>query len=512
MQAGEEIPCGQATAPASDQGCLGAYDINSRTQSLAGLQEAERLVAIDVEQLTSQFPEGVPAPVARELRRKHDLYYRVRAHERAHYYQGASTAAEVARTYAENDLVRFLFTVLESIPAEQDVWLPLLRWGLGGTSGCPPRLVSIISRFRTAEIVYAALDGDADAAEGESDRIRWFFPAARQPLASDPGFQLGRRYLAEGAAKAAEWIYVLCAEPQSAIRAELDIAGSPEVYRRAISYVQRLIPHVPLPGQLQAVVLAADLALHPEIPAQLWPDVYAAEAADAALLAPGPRFALVAGLLPSIPAAAFSDKAALAVELTARTKEVLGWPDPDQATRAAIAALDTVLAAPRNAKLLAMLEGNSHPVRKMRMTLEVRLEDQYAFVPPVNASLINARQLAPSGFRGSALTPLGATDLLLEPERVWFSRRLARQLIYAHCPECPLRADDSYLTEFKTDNACSELTSGQCQAARTRTAVRREFLACGIIGEQLSRHLGSGWRTRLRFFISSEDPGTVRRP
>ena len=168
--------------------------------------------------------------------------------------------------------------------------------------------------------------------------------------------------------------------------------------------------------------------------------------------------------------------------------------------------------APRNAKLLAMLEGNNHPVRKMRMTLEVRLEDQYAFVPPVNASLINARQLAPSGFRGSALTPLGATDLLLEPERVWFSRRLARQLIYAQCPECPLRADDSYLTEFKTGSSCSELDSGQCQAARTSAAVRREFLTCGIIGEQLSRHLGPGWRTRLRFFTSSADPGTVRQP
>ena len=333
MRVGEEISCGQATAPASDQGGLGAYDINSRTQSLVGLQEAERLVAIDAEQLASQYPEGVPEPVAREHRRKHDQYYRVRAHEKAHYYQGASTAAEVARTYAENDLVRFLFTVLGSIPAEQDVWLPLLRWGMGAASGCPPRLVSIISRFRTAEIAYAALDGDADAAAGDPDRVRWFFPAARQPLTSDPGFQLGRRYLAEGAAKAAEWIYVLRAEPESAIRAELDLASSHEVYRRAISYVRRLIPHVPLPGQLQAVVLAADLALHPDIPAQLWPDVYAAEAADAARMAPGPRFVLVAGLLPSIPAAAFSDKAALAAELTARTKEVLGWPDPDQATR-----------------------------------------------------------------------------------------------------------------------------------------------------------------------------------
>jgi hypothetical protein len=512
MRVGEEIPCGQATARAGDHGFLGGYDVNSRTQSLAGLQEAERLAAADAEQLASQFPEGVPEALAEDYREKHDLYFRVRAHEKAHYYQGASTAAEVARTYAENDLVRFLFTVLESIPAEQDVWLPLLRWGLGAAPGCPPGLTSAVSRFRTAEIVYAALDGDADAAEGDPDRIRRFFPAARQPLMSDPGFQLGRRYLAEGAAKAAEWIYVLRAKPESVIRAELDLASCPEVYRRAINYVRRLIPHIPLPGQLQAVVLAADLALHPDIPAQLWPDVYAAEPADAASLTPGPRFALVTGLLPSMPAAAFAEKATLAAELTTRTKEVLGWPDPDQATRAAIAALDDVLASPRNAELLAWLEGNNHPVRKMRMTLATRLEDQYAFVPPVNANLINPRGLAPSGFRGSVLTPLGAADRLLEPEHVWFVRRLAKQLIYAQCPECPMRADDSYLMEFTTDNACSELNSGQCQAARTRAAIRKEFLSCGIIGERLTRHLGPGWRTRLRFFMSSEDPGTVRRP
>ncbi|HUZ53481.1 MAG TPA: hypothetical protein VMU94_13265 [Streptosporangiaceae bacterium] len=513
MGIGEEIPCGQSAAPASDHGRLGGYDIGTRTQSLDGLHEAEALVAADSEEIAERYPDVVPAEVRRELRRKHDLYYRVRAHEHAHYYQGTSTAAEVALVFAKNDLTRFLFTALEAAPPGQGIWLPLLRWAMGAAPGCPPDLASVIFRVRAADVLYAALDGDPDVlgrGQVQDNRISRYFPGAALPLSSDIGFRLGRRYLAEGSAKAAEWIYVLRAEPSDVVRAELDLATSPEVYRRAISHVRELIPRIPLLGQLQALVLAADLALHPVIPAGLWPDVYGADPAQAAELAPGPRFASLAGLLPAIPAAAFADKAALAAELTTRAEEDLGWPPADQATRAAIAAIDTVLAAQYHATLLEALEGNSHPIRKMRASLELRLQDRFAFVPPVSAPPINEAQLAASGFRGSTLTPLGDIDRMLAPEERWFSGSLARQLIYAQCPQCPLRGDDSYRTEFLAAGACPALSSGPCKDARSRSAVRHEFLNCDLVRRHLTPHLGSDWRSRLRFFVSSEQPGTFR--
>jgi hypothetical protein len=510
MNAGEEIPCGETAPPAGDHGRLGGYDIASRTQSLVGLREVEDQVRADLERITEQYPDGAPEGVRKDHQRTYDLYYRVRTHEKAHFYQGLSTATELARTFAENDLTRFLFMTLEAVPPGQDLWLPLLRWAHGAAPGCPPELTSVISRFRTADIVYAALDGDADAADRDPGRVRAFFPAASRPLAADPGFRLGRRYLAEGAAKAAEWIYVLRSEPEALLRAESDLASSPEVYRRAILHVRQLIPEVPLPGQLQAVVLCADFALNPEVPVELWPDIYAAEAADAARLAPGPRFVLVSRLLPEIPAACFAAKENLAAELTSRVSDMLGWLGPDQATRAAMAAIDGVLASSQHARLLALLPGSDHPIRRLRMALEARLEDTWAFVPPVNASLINARRLAPSGFRGSTLTPMGEIDRLLAPERTWFTGRLARQLIYAQCPECPLRSDLSYQAEFTADEACPELGSGRCAQARSRAAIRHEFLACRITGNLLEHHLGSGWSARLRFFVSGEDPGAFR--
>jgi len=420
VRIGEEIPCGQSAAPASDSGRLGGYDVGTRTLSLDGLHEAEALVAADSQQIAQRYPGVVPDKVCREHRRKHDEYYRVRAHERAHYYQGTSAAAEVALLYAKNDLTRYLFTALESVPPEQGIWIPLLRWAGGAPPGCPPELASVIHRVRAADVVYAALDGDPDVlgrSQVTDDRIRRYFPGAALPLSSDSGFRLGRRYLAEGSAKAAEWIYVLREQPSDIVRAELNLAASPEVYRRALGHVRELTPRIPLLGQLQALVLAADLALHPVIPAGLWPDVYGADPAQAADLAPGPRFASLAGLLPAIPAAAFADKAALAAELTARAEDDLGWPPADQATRAAIAALDTVLAAQSHAKLLEVLDGTSHPIRKMRASLELRLRDRFAFVPPVNAPLINEAQLAAAGFRGSILTPLGEIDRALAPKR-----------------------------------------------------------------------------------------------
>jgi hypothetical protein len=513
MGTGEEIPCGQAAAAASDHGRLGGYDVATRTLSLDGLHEAEALVAADLQEIAERYPDGTPAEVGREHRRKHDLYYRVRAHERAHYYQGTSAAAEVALVYAKNDLTRYLFTALEAVPPGQGIWIPLLRWAGGAAAGCPPDLASVIRMVRAADVVYAALDGDPDVlgrGQVQDDRIRRYFPGAALPLSSDSGFRLGRRYLAEGSAKAAEWIYVLREQPSDVVRAELSLATSPEVYRRALSHVRELIPRIPLLGQLQALVLAADLALHPVIPADLWPDVYGADPAQAAGLAPGPRFASLAGLLPVIPAAAFADKAALAAELTTRAEEHLGWPSADQATRAAIAAIDTVLADQSHAKLLEVLDGTSHPIRKMRASLELRLRDRFAFVPPVNAQLINEAQLATSGFRGSILTPLGDIDRALAPERLWFNGSLARQLIYAQCPECPLRGDVSYRTEFLAAAACPALTSGRCADARSRSAIRQEFANCDLISDRLSRHLGSDWRSRLRFFVSSEQPGTFR--
>ncbi len=513
MAIGEEIPCGETAVPPGDHGRLGAYDIGSQTLSLDGLHEEEQRVAADSEEIASRYPDGVPEEVIREHRRKHDLYFLVRAHERAHYYQGISTAAELALTFAENDLASFLFTVLESVPAGQGIWVPMLRWAMGAAPGCPPDVRSVVSRVGGADRVHAALDGNPEARGRDAAldaRIRSFFPGAAVPLASDAGFRLGRRYLAEGSAKAAEWIYALKGEPSDVTRAELDLASRPEVYRRAIRHVRELIPGVPLGGQLQAVVLAADLALHPVIQAELWPDVYAADPAEAASLAPGPRFARVAGLLPGIPADAFRDKATLGAELLSRAGAELGWPPADEATRAAIAALEVVLARPYHAELLGMLEGTNHPIRKMAAALELRLRDRFAFVPPVNAPLINQAQLAPSGFRGSILTPLGDIDRLLAPEQMWFRRGLARQLVYSQCPQCPLRGDESYRTEFLAADACPALASGRCREANSRSVVRQEFLNCEIIGHHMTGHLGADWRSRLRFFVSSEQPGTVR--
>jgi hypothetical protein len=515
MTIGEEIGCDQTAPPAGDHGRLGGYDISNQTQSLAGLHELEERVAAAMEELAGRYPDGVPAGVVQQFRSEHDLYYRVRAHERAHYYQGISAATELALTFARNDLTSWLFQTLAEVPDGQGIWIPLLRWARGGAPGCPAAVRDMVNRLRIAEVVYAALDGDPAALGLDptlDDLIRSYFPGGAAPLGSDPGFRLGRRYLAEGAAKAAEWIYFLRDDPSDVTRAELDLASSGEVYRRAIRHVRQLIPAVPLAGQLQATVLAADLALHPVIPDGLWPDIYAADPEEATGLAPGPRFVAVTALLPGVPAAAFEDKETLGAELEDRAVTQLGWPSAEAATRAVLAALHGVMERPYHSELLGILDGTDHPIRKMVTAGELRLADQFAFVPPLNAQPINENRLAPSGFRGSIVTPLGEIDRLLAPERLWYRQELARQLVYAQCPRCPLRGDDSYQTEFLAAGACRALESGACQDGRSRARIRQEFLGCDLTAAQLGEYLGEGWRSRLRFFESSQEPGIVSPP
>jgi hypothetical protein len=538
MRVGDEYPCGQA-AGSADHTRLGTFDIQTMAPSLAGLEEAEQHEMDDRVALSKRFPDGVvPADVMSAHRTKHDLYLRVRAHEKAHFYQAISTSGCLGRTFAVNDLRHNLFTVLENVPREHEIWLPLLRWALSANPGVP-ELLTYVHTFRIADIINAALDGDPDAVDHHPRWTRPFFTGSDGPITSDMRFRLGQRYLAEGSAKAAEWIYILRADPQAVTRAELDLESSPEVYRRALTYLRGLIPNIPLLGQLQALVLATDFALHPLFPVGLWPDMFNAEAGNAPYLAPGPRFVAVAELLPLITPAAFLDKKALAAELVSSTQQVLGWPHPDEVTRAVTASINEVLARPLLAEGLENLKGDLHPVRRMRTALEVRLADTFSFVPPINAPLINEHQsVIPSGFLGSLHDPLNEVDRVLF-SATWFASRLASQLVYARCPECPIRADDRYLAEFargspgtpgrprrsrfwhrlghrvpgpgrhqdgraREDEACAELTSGRCRKAQENSAVRHEFLSCKMIDKNLSECLGAEWRSRIRFFVSTD--------
>ncbi len=263
---------------------LGSFDYTYMGVTLQNLRDMETEVHRFTEELRQKNRDteaGTPDAQAAFDRSQFEsgmqVYWRIRAHEKVHYYQQISTSVGLAKTFSVGDSSKFIFDALKEIPEKQPVGLPLYLWAMALGLADDENMVFVIKMLRYRLLCDLALDGRVLQEHFDPSGKHYFkllHPELDDRFWETEGFRLGFQAIAEGSAKASEWLYFLQHSPDRENEAIDDIYGSPEIYVRALEYLRKAIPGKSLRGYLQALAVLADLALHPRLTDDTWPFIY----------------------------------------------------------------------------------------------------------------------------------------------------------------------------------------------------------------------------------------------
>src|ERR1700694_5094156 len=345
-------------------------------------------------------------------------YFRLRAHERAHYYQHLSTSSGIAQAMLYNDRLIHVVEALRRIDQRIQIRIPLGEW-----VEAPAAVAWAVDYWRETGRLNRILLGDDGSASERRDEdlsaFRALFGSLRKHEVG-PAFTFGYRTLAEGAAIATEWLYSLCQDPSRSSFAHADIMSSPPEYHLAYRYVADACPGLDVRSYLQTVCVLADMALHAPVDVAAWP-LHGFRGprpfhADP-VLAPGVRFVRLIAAMAKRPVVDWQDKFAVGEFFMSQMRE-LDWPTPEEITRNVIDLVDESLALPRTQKLVDLI-GDQHMMLRMHRALETPQHYPLAFIAPIDHKPINAANIAPTGIFGSQIDPPPQHDIYLRATQTY---------------------------------------------------------------------------------------------
>jgi hypothetical protein len=490
---------------------FGTFDSTYMGLSLENLGQLEAEVNDRIQQLleSGEVEEEQGVVYLRrhpEFRRmQHDprfrLYWRVRVHEKAHFYQHVSTATSLARMFAAGDSINFMREALQTIPQDGPVSLPLNAWAarLGLSDDHP--LVFVIRHFQARLLADLALDGDVykeQFVEPNKHVLQLFHPDLKPGFWEGTEYTLGFRSLVEGAAKATEWIYCIRDDPSCERAALEDIYGSPDEYVRTFDFLRARVPGKSAHDYLQALVVLSDFALHPFLSAESWPNIWM-PINDSSIndLFPGARFVRLVELLAGAGEEhSFSDKAAIFEYLAGRAAEEFNWPRPEACTARLLAFVDEAIAK-QPIPVLEFPRDLTHPLIRVRDALRARAKDEMAFIAPINTPLLREHGAFPSGFLGSRYNPPSPSDISVMMYN-WYQHVMTLRMTLEKYPSCPLLDNTRFTEAYRTTGECQQLIRGECTVERARALNGWAHLkACGLFKDMMQKVLGPEWERRL---------------
>lgn len=470
---------------AATEGVQGSFDIEY-LYMWTRQGGAEKDAILKEQEAIRRDPASTAADLAR-FYKKHELHYRVRAHEKAHYWQSISTTYCIARTFQMGDCHRLLRDALQESAGQLDgIGVPLGPWIAGGTN-IPERLQEAAQLFGLSRHFFGVADGIfPDAVNGKSvlqhllkDSKGTGFGAT--VTHADP---LGARALLEGAAKASEWIYWLAKGQATDREALADLAASLPIYKSAFIEFRKRLPAAPLLQALQAFVVTCDYALTLPLPAgRLW-DFMAGQRPEDVL--PGVRFRMLLDLwTASPPLSPASGKVQICEQLADLARRSLGWSGPAENCQAVF---DQVEKSPSR-----RMEGLPehpiwNPVHDILLALELRTKVPCALIAPVDAEYVNAMRLLPPelAWSNGALTTTDQQAVLTIGLRE-LNERLVWNL-YDHGFLCPLRSSPVLGELFGCDGNCalkSDPPFGSMDEAWTALRQSHRCVLPGLVPDHL---------------------------
>ena len=464
-------------------GLLGVLDL--RTLGLAIEPTLEEPVRKSMERFDREAVEGrlTQQQVNAALQQEHDLYYRVRAHERHHWFQTLSCSSLLARLFAIGDEAQHAFDVLKAAGPASEIELPLIEWAKD--PGCPQAVAAYVGRYVEWWLFGHVWYGRRPPylAEAIDARFATLFPGGDRWWTS-PEFQLGCGTLVEGSATAAELLYQLRTGRYDGDWVEQEIRSRPPDYRLAYEEISRRLAQTPVVTRLQVLAVCADWALHPLLGARGWPwmDRMLNERPVQELL-PGFRFMRALRHVERELGSVNADKDAIVALFSSADWQM------DEATR-----LVSELVAEARAQSTVM---ELHPmVSTIDDALQVRLQKPWALVPPVDAIAINQARISTKGFIGSALDPVNDNFRWLYWQE-WLSHYVAEQVTRFRDPNCVLFGGSPFTQEI--ENECPFARDRSCHDARLRDFRIRNFLQCPLVDAELRPSLGEDWSDRVSF-------------
>jgi hypothetical protein len=485
---------------------LGTFDYVDMSMSLHQLEEAEEVFyqgsnAIESAVKKGELTEDAAVNQLMQLRRepKTEAYLRVRVHEKAHYYQHISTSAGVARPFAAGEGANFLKQVLRELPKNIRIGLPLALWVVQSKIGADSDLAAMLRLFNMRLLADFALNGDLFAEHfikpGEHI-LQSAHPELPAKFWETDDYKLGFRPIAEGGAKAAEWLYLVRNDPSAADRAMSDISGCPEEYHLAFDFLRKHLPgHHSVLAYLQTMSVVCDFALHPLLTRATWPLIWTPDSAHPVeSIFPGMRFTALVRLLAQAGGEVdLEEKASVFKWLSLATQKMLGWASPEAATKSLLVFVEEALQVHSNDvaewtsdwEKWAKETGDDvvHPMIRQKNALQARLEDEMAFIAPVNAEMLNSRHLVSTGFVGSARFPPSDWERNSQVSQ-WYLIAIATILALEQYPYCPLLFTPRMQREPYFRMSCAQLTSGKCSiAGAKKIGGWKHLLKCGNFRE-----------------------------
>lgn len=479
--------------------------------SISNLEALEEEIFTKIEALQEQASD--PSPGAFENAReqltrlqaepRYRLYWRVRSHEKAHFYQHVSMTATLSRVFSAGDTSLHLLQALREFPPDLPIRLPLGLWAAEAQLGDEDGLAFVLRLFQARLLIDLAIDGftyKEHFIQPGKHLLQNFYPDLEPGFWDTPEFALGVRALLEGSAKASEWLYLLRAGSANERDALDDIYGSPDEYFAAFDYLVSHIPGKSTFEYLQALAVLVDFAMHSKAPWSAWPFVWLnPDGQPAGDVLPCFRFARLVDLLASAESECdFTRKESLFAYLADRVTRDFGWPSPEECTARLVALMEESVQNLAS-DIAAYPEGLVHPVARMKNALDARMKDQSAFIAPINAPLLTEHDAVPSGFIGSHRYPPSASDNVLMMFN-WYTYTMVTMVILEAYPHCPLLRNSMFEQAYRSGEGCRQLLQGACTIEHAREAGPWNHLCdCDLFGRFMEQFFGSNWRTRVTY-------------
>jgi len=368
---------------------FGIFDPITMGLTLENLSELEKAVKKEQEEIIriGQSYPGRYENALFEHQKKFHFYYRVRAHERAHWYTSISSSITISRLFSDGDTFTNLTNAMQDylLSSHDKIIIPLGKWAQ--TSDCPEKLSKAVLTYNLDKYINSAIDGIL-LKEHLFDSNKFHILNAYFPDLESFGdywnsnvYKIGVKALIEGAGKAAEWLYFLRKDNSYENEAWDDIKNAQSIYNVALKQLIEVIPGLALLDYLQILCVLIDFSLNPYIYTKSWPFLWGE--GNAKDLIPSFRFQQLINLLSKNSIQKPFTKDNIASLLTKYVQEELGWQSHKSVSH-------QLLKLVKSGMMPGVEDTNLwNPLETIEKALTIKTVDPMAYVPPVNSDMIN---------------------------------------------------------------------------------------------------------------------------
>ncbi len=367
---------------------FGIFDPITMGLTLENLSEVEKSVEKGKEELIRTY-KLYPDRYEKALwdhQKKFNFYYRVRAHERAHWYTSISSSITICRLFADGDTFTQLLDALEKylFSSNDKIYIPIGKWAQ--SNKCPKNISETVLLYNLNKYINSAIDGmllNGHLIDQNTHILNAYFPDLENygDYWNKSIYKIGVKALIEGAGKAAEWLYFLKKDNSYENYAWNDIKKSPEIYNTALNQLIEILPGLPLLDYLQILCVVIDFSLNPHIHTKSWPFLWGNS--EAKNMIPSFRFHQVISLIEKYHIQKPYTKDNIAYILSKYTQEHLGWDSPTVVSK-------QLLKLVKSGKVTGIEDSDLwNPHEIVTKALDIKTMDPMAYVPPVNSDMIN---------------------------------------------------------------------------------------------------------------------------